>query len=169
MPAAIPLTPGIAETGSKEKFGSAAYVSPSRTSFWRTRNGIITIVVIALVIVGAVVGGAVGGTVGKKSNNKSLGGPTATGSDSSPSVAAVQPTSATINQGIGGADASQTAASASTTSPPLLSDGSGRPTSSLSGSGTFSLPFATSSIPAAGGAAVASDPSGGSEIVQQNS
>ncbi|KAF8840647.1 hypothetical protein BDN67DRAFT_626514 [Paxillus ammoniavirescens] len=82
--AVVPLTPGIAETGSREKFGSAA--PASRLSFWRTRNGIITIVVIAVVIVGAVVGGAVGGTVGKSSSNNNLGGSTGTSGDKSSSL-----------------------------------------------------------------------------------
>ncbi|KAF9235012.1 hypothetical protein BU15DRAFT_78473 [Melanogaster broomeanus] len=55
-PTAVPLTPGIAETGSREKLGSAAYAPAARQSFWRTRNGILTIVLIAIVVIGAVVG-----------------------------------------------------------------------------------------------------------------
>ncbi|KAF9221787.1 hypothetical protein BS17DRAFT_243641 [Gyrodon lividus] len=77
-PAVVPLTPGIAETGSREKLGSAAYTPASRQSFWRTRNGIITIVLIAVVIVGAVVGGAVGGTAGKNSSTSNIAGSTGT-------------------------------------------------------------------------------------------
>jgi len=68
---AVPLTPAIPENSSGEKFDSPVPLPTSKpkTSFWRTRNGIITLAVLALVVIGAVVGGAVGGTVGKKSNN----------------------------------------------------------------------------------------------------
>ncbi|KAG2112948.1 hypothetical protein BD769DRAFT_1673919 [Suillus cothurnatus] len=49
--------------------GATAYASRPTQSFWRTRNGKITIFVVAIVIIGAVVGGAVGGTVGKIGSN----------------------------------------------------------------------------------------------------
>ncbi|KAH7922476.1 hypothetical protein BV22DRAFT_1048848 [Leucogyrophana mollusca] len=42
---------------------------PTPQSFWRTRNGVITIALIALVVVGAVVGGAVGGTLSKHTSS----------------------------------------------------------------------------------------------------
>ncbi|KAG1796964.1 uncharacterized protein HD556DRAFT_1441138 [Suillus plorans] len=48
---------------------AATYASHPTKSFWKTRNGKITIFVIAIVVIGAVVGGAVGGTVGKISSN----------------------------------------------------------------------------------------------------
>lgn len=55
----------------KDVPGAATYTSRPTQSFWRTRNGKITIFVIAIVVIGAVVGGAVGGTVGKiSSSNK---------------------------------------------------------------------------------------------------
>ncbi|KAG7442071.1 uncharacterized protein BT62DRAFT_922889 [Guyanagaster necrorhizus] len=48
---------------------SAGSSSPlRRIPFWRTRKGIIIIVIAVIVVIGAVVGGAVGGTVGKSSN-----------------------------------------------------------------------------------------------------
>ncbi|KAG1857688.1 hypothetical protein DFJ58DRAFT_913412 [Suillus subalutaceus] len=68
--------------------GAATYASRPIQSFWRTRNGKITIFVIAIVVIGAVVGGAVGGTVGKISSNnnappKDITSSTSTASDSS--------------------------------------------------------------------------------------
>ena len=71
-PVTAPFVPAIAETSSGEKIGSPAYTTAaptSKPSFWRTRNGVITIFVILLIVIGAVVGGAVGGTVKKSSNN----------------------------------------------------------------------------------------------------
>lgn len=52
--------------------GAATYTSSPTQSFWRTRNGKITIFVIAVVVIGAVVGGAVGGTVGKIGSNNNI-------------------------------------------------------------------------------------------------
>ncbi|KAG1751756.1 hypothetical protein EDB19DRAFT_2035786 [Suillus lakei] len=49
--------------------GNASYASRPAQSFWRTRNGKITIFIVAIVVLGAVVGGAVGGTVGKIGSN----------------------------------------------------------------------------------------------------
>ncbi|KAG2112606.1 uncharacterized protein F5147DRAFT_771147 [Suillus discolor] len=53
----------------KDVPGAATHASHPPQSFWRTRNGKITIFVIAIVVIGAIVGGAVGGTVGKISSN----------------------------------------------------------------------------------------------------
>lgn len=56
------IVPGVAAT----------HASRPTQSFWRTRNGKITIFVVAIIIIGAVVGGAVGGTVGKTSSNNNI-------------------------------------------------------------------------------------------------
>ncbi|KAI5991184.1 hypothetical protein EDD15DRAFT_1119497 [Pisolithus albus] len=66
-PPAAPLHPvrqgpqvlASAENAPKEQFVDA---SKPRTSFWRSRRGIITIIGIIVVVIGAVVGGAVGAT-----------------------------------------------------------------------------------------------------------
>ncbi|KAI6023220.1 hypothetical protein BKA83DRAFT_4274106 [Pisolithus microcarpus] len=60
----VPLALAAAGNGSKEQF-IGAYASKPPTGFWRSRKGIITVVVIILVVIGAVVGGAVGGTTKK--------------------------------------------------------------------------------------------------------
>ncbi|KIK98382.1 hypothetical protein PAXRUDRAFT_823935 [Paxillus rubicundulus Ve08.2h10] len=125
--AIVPLTPGIAETGSREKISSAT--PASRLSFWRTRNGIITIVIIALVIIGAVVGGAVGGTAGKNSSNNLEGSTGSSGADTSvltppsttsaPLLSVPSITSSAGNQGVGaGGGASQVGSTSPTTSAP---------------------------------------------------
>lgn len=71
--------------------GAATYASRPTQSFWRTRNGKITLFVVAIVIIGAVVGGAVGGTVGKIGSNSNTppqsaatGGSTASGTSTGP-------------------------------------------------------------------------------------
>ncbi|KAK0502523.1 hypothetical protein EDD18DRAFT_695097 [Armillaria luteobubalina] len=58
---------------SKEHLPLSAESSPPsrRIPFWRTRKGIIIIVIAVIVVIGAVVGGAVGGTVGKSSSSNS--------------------------------------------------------------------------------------------------
>ncbi|KAK0218971.1 hypothetical protein IW262DRAFT_1483336 [Armillaria fumosa] len=58
---------------SKEHLPLSAESSPPlrRILFWRTRKGIIIIVIAVIVVIGAVVGGAVGGTVGKSSSGNS--------------------------------------------------------------------------------------------------
>ncbi|KAI6023221.1 hypothetical protein BKA83DRAFT_4274114 [Pisolithus microcarpus] len=63
----VPLVLAGAGNGSKEQFveSGGAYASKPPTGFWRSRKGIITVVVIILVVIGAVVGGAVGGTSAK--------------------------------------------------------------------------------------------------------
>jgi len=93
----ILLTPGIAETGSGEKIGPPVYTPEapkSQTSFWRTRNGVITVFVIVLIVIGAVVGGAVGGTV-KKSNNNNVQTTGTDGVSSSPSTSSTATESGT--------------------------------------------------------------------------
>ncbi|KAI6024386.1 hypothetical protein EDC04DRAFT_277993 [Pisolithus marmoratus] len=59
-----PLALTAIQNGSKEQFGESGgvYTLKARTGFWRSRKGIITVVVIVVVIIGAVVGGAVGGS-----------------------------------------------------------------------------------------------------------
>ncbi|KAI6023219.1 hypothetical protein PISMIDRAFT_153783, partial [Pisolithus microcarpus 441] len=66
-----------AENGSKGQFveSDGAYASKPRTGFWRSRKGIITIVVIILIAIGAVVGGAVGGTTSKSPSRTSYSTP----------------------------------------------------------------------------------------------
>ncbi|KAI9457858.1 hypothetical protein HD554DRAFT_2177548 [Boletus coccyginus] len=91
---AVPLTPD--ESG--EKLSSPPAPLKARTSFWRTRNGVITVFVISLIVIGAVVGGAVGGTVKKSTNNGN-----ATGVSSSSSVSSTSATgSAAETQGAAG-------------------------------------------------------------------
>ncbi|KAG2135355.1 uncharacterized protein EDB93DRAFT_1254272 [Suillus bovinus] len=75
-----------------------AHASRPAQSFWRTRNGKITIFVIAIVIIGAIVGGAVGGTVGKISSNNNApakNGPTSSTSTFSSGETTSIPTTAT--------------------------------------------------------------------------
>ncbi|KAH7882738.1 hypothetical protein F5I97DRAFT_312170 [Phlebopus sp. FC_14] len=111
-PNALPVTPGVAESGSREKFAPGApnsvYTPAPRKSFWKTRNGIITLAVITLVILGAVIGGAVGGTMGaKKNNNVVSGGTTGSQSDvpnassSIPLSSSSTATSSQAQQGVG--------------------------------------------------------------------
>ncbi|KAF9468381.1 hypothetical protein BDZ94DRAFT_1246651 [Collybia nuda] len=45
--------------------------------FWRTRKGMIIILVAGIIILGAIIGGAVGGTVGKKDPKGAIPGPSA--------------------------------------------------------------------------------------------
>lgn len=57
---------GITETNNRE---------PARKPpFWRTRKGILILVVLAVIIIGAIVGGAVGGTRSKKVEGSQTGG-----------------------------------------------------------------------------------------------
>ncbi|KAG8215455.1 hypothetical protein J3R82DRAFT_9071 [Butyriboletus roseoflavus] len=99
----VPLTLGVAEAGSGEKFSSPTHIPATpKPSFWRSRNGIITILVIVLVVVGAIVGGAVGGTVKKSSVNTV--GTTGTGSTSSSGITTAGVSNSSTNtasQGIG--------------------------------------------------------------------
>lgn len=74
LPQTIPSDTDVESSSlTREKIvpvaGAATYASHPTQSFWRTRNGKITIFVIAIVVIGAVVGGAVGGTVGKIGSN----------------------------------------------------------------------------------------------------
>ncbi|OCB85970.1 hypothetical protein A7U60_g6864 [Sanghuangporus baumii] len=50
---------------------STAIRSSTKTPWYKTRKGIIGLVILAIVIIGAVVGGAVGGTVGKNDDDNS--------------------------------------------------------------------------------------------------
>ncbi|KAH0834126.1 hypothetical protein J3R83DRAFT_11416, partial [Lanmaoa asiatica] len=110
-PLTVPLTPGIAETGLGEKLGAPTpAASKPRTSFWRSRNGIIAIVLIVLIVIGAVVGGAVGGTVKKSSNNSvsttGTGSTSSSGSSALPITPVSNSSEATATsantQGVGG-------------------------------------------------------------------
>jgi len=87
----------------KDVPGAATYASHPTKSFWRTRNGKITIFVIAIVVIGAIVGGAVGGTVGKiSSNNKAPQSvPTSSTTPSPPGETATTSIS-TTTQAVGG-------------------------------------------------------------------
>jgi len=107
-PGPVPLTPGIAETGSGpgEKLVSPTHTSAaakSPTSFWRTRKGVITVFIVVVIVIGAVVGGAVGGTV-KKSNNNTVGTTGTTGNTTSPtsSTSSTSTSTESATQGIGG-------------------------------------------------------------------
>lgn len=74
---------------------AATYASHPTKSFWRTRNGKITIFVIAIVVIGAIVGGAVGGTVGKISSNNNAPQSVPSGSSTSSSTSSSNETPAT--------------------------------------------------------------------------
>lgn len=98
-PVTVPLMQDAAENGSGEKFRAPTYPPSApkpHTSFWRTRNGIITIVLVVLVVIGAVVGGAVGGTVTKGSSNKVAASPSASASATATSAS---PTSTGTDDG----------------------------------------------------------------------
>ncbi|KAN0080216.1 hypothetical protein V8E55_009782 [Tylopilus felleus] len=98
-PVPVPVTPAIPETASREKLGSPVYApTKPRTSFWRTRNGIITIFAIVLIVIGAVVGGAVGGTIKKTKNVDTTG--TNESSSSGSSLPSSQSTPTHTGQGV---------------------------------------------------------------------
>ncbi|SJL06933.1 uncharacterized protein ARMOST_10275 [Armillaria ostoyae] len=90
---------------SKEHLPLSAESSPPlrRIPFWRTRKGIIIIVIAVIVVIGAVVGGAVGGTVGKSSSSSSNdaveGGGGGTQSGITPSSASSSGSGQGIEQG----------------------------------------------------------------------
>ncbi|KAG1750437.1 uncharacterized protein EDB91DRAFT_1244022 [Suillus paluster] len=115
------------ESNSQEKVvpGAVTNASPPTKSFWRRRNGIITIFVIVVVVLGAVIGGAVGGTVGKHSSTTSTNAASTT-------IPGVQPTSSAASGGAAPATdtptAAQPTAGRSTTT-------SSTPTSTLSSQG----------------------------------
>ncbi|KAL5478875.1 hypothetical protein ACEPAI_2152 [Sanghuangporus weigelae] len=73
---------------------STAIRSSTKTPWYKSRKGIIGLVILAIVIIGAVVGGAVGGTVGKDDDNNS---------DHSVSTVppVISPTSSSAEQGSG--------------------------------------------------------------------
>ncbi|KIK17139.1 hypothetical protein PISMIDRAFT_24965 [Pisolithus microcarpus 441] len=108
-----------AENGSKEQFveSGGAYTSKPRTGFWRSRKGIITVVVIILVAIGAVVGGAVGGTTSKSPSRTSYSTP------SSSSAATINPSQTTAPAAPN--DITTTSASPTPTSTPVDSSSPG--------------------------------------------
>ncbi|EIM84371.1 uncharacterized protein STEHIDRAFT_132732 [Stereum hirsutum FP-91666 SS1] len=67
----------------------------TKRPWYRTRTGIIAIVIIVLVIIGAVVGGAVGGTRHKSSNNAVVPSPTASASSSASGASSAESAGAT--------------------------------------------------------------------------
>jgi len=139
LPPTAPLTPAIPETVPGEKFASAPYIPQApepRTSFWRSRKGVITVVLIALIVIGAVVGGAVGGTVKKSSNNTTgTNNPGTSGSAPFTPISVSTSTSAAETQtgtqtGVGtGTETSQ--AIAGGTQPPFNTTSTSAPTQSV--------------------------------------
>ncbi|KAG2051078.1 hypothetical protein BDR06DRAFT_1010630 [Suillus hirtellus] len=98
---------------------AATYASHPTKSFWRTRNGKITIFVIAIVVIGAIVGGAVGGTVGKISSNNKAPQSVPTSSSTSSTASSGETATTTFSQPVGGgnsatAEGSSVAATPST-------------------------------------------------------
>ncbi|KAI6118434.1 hypothetical protein F5141DRAFT_619395 [Pisolithus sp. B1] len=87
-PAAPP--PTFVESGG-------AYASKSRTGFWRSRKGIMSVVV-TVVVIGAVVGGAVGGTIQKPSSSTETpeNTPLTTTTDLATATAALNPAASDI-------------------------------------------------------------------------
>lgn len=55
----------------KDEYVPVSTPAPSKPRWYKTRNGIIAIVIIAIIILGAVIGGAVGGTRGKGGSKSS--------------------------------------------------------------------------------------------------
>ena len=101
----MPLVPAIANAGSGEKLGSAGSIpaaTTSHTSFWRSRNGVIVIVLAVLIVIGAVVGGAVGGTIKKSSKVNSGTTKSASPSNSGLPITPVFVSTTASEQGIGG-------------------------------------------------------------------
>ncbi|KAJ8585653.1 hypothetical protein M405DRAFT_865233 [Rhizopogon salebrosus TDB-379] len=137
QPSPPPIAPRDIESFSKENIVPPTYAQKSTRSFWRSRNGVITMFVIAVVVLGAVIGGAVGGTVGKNSNNNVS--PTATaGIQPDPSFAS-SPTS------------SSSPPPTSSTPTPTLTGGSvtyssGQPSSAGVGSSTDSRSLDTTTV-----------------------
>jgi len=78
----------------KDEYATASTPLPPKRPWYKTRNGIIAIVVITIVVLGAVIGGAVGGTSGKGGNKNSQTtitaiSPTATASSGGAATAGV--------------------------------------------------------------------------------
>jgi len=78
----------------KDEYATASTPLPLKRPWYKTRNGIIAIVVITIVVLGAVIGGAVGGTSGKGGNKNSQTtitaiSPTATASSGGAATAGV--------------------------------------------------------------------------------
>lgn len=59
------------EAGHGKEYTPTPPAPVHATPWYKTRKGIIGLIILAIVIIAAVVGGAVGGTVGKNNNNKS--------------------------------------------------------------------------------------------------
>ncbi|KAI6125913.1 hypothetical protein EDD16DRAFT_1557093 [Pisolithus croceorrhizus] len=94
-----PQVPAAVEKGSKDQFveSGGAYASKSRTGFWRSRKGIMSVVV-TVVVIGAVVGGAVGGTIQKPSSSTETpeNTPLTTTTDLATATAALNPAASDI-------------------------------------------------------------------------
>jgi hypothetical protein len=131
QPSPPPIAPRDIESFSKENIVPPTYAQKSTRSFWRSRNGVITMFVITVVVLGAVIGGAVGGTVGKNSNNNVS--PTAgiqPGPASSPTSSSSPPPTSSAPTPTGGS----------------LSYSSSQPSAEV-GSSTNSLPLDTTTVP----------------------
>ncbi|OJA20263.1 hypothetical protein AZE42_04298 [Rhizopogon vesiculosus] len=129
-----PITHPDAERNSQERIAPTYAQKPTK-SFWRSRNGKITMFVVAILVLGAVIGGVVGGVVGKKKSSNTSANP----SSSSSATPSETSTGGQVSDG-----------SSTSTTPPSIgsgvadgSSGSGnRTTSSLS---LTSLPSSTPS------------------------
>lgn len=123
-----PVIPAAARSQTDLEAGHGKEYTPLptpayATPWYKTRKGIIAIVIVAIVIIGAVVGGAVGGTVGKSSNKSSnsgqapiAGNPSST---SSSAGAGIGSTSQGEGASIGGP--TSTSAAGTATEPPVAS------------------------------------------------
>ncbi|EPQ55618.1 hypothetical protein GLOTRDRAFT_121161 [Gloeophyllum trabeum ATCC 11539] len=132
----LPRSPVQAEQGlPPQEDPLYAFASPNnarRKSFWRTRNGIITIsVAVGIFILGAVLGGAIGGTARRRHQH----------SDYNTSPGASAPA---------GSDGSSTAALPSSTMSAPESGGDSTSMTAPQGTGGVSLPVGTSTSVAGG-------------------
>jgi len=128
QPTPPPITPRVTdiESFSKENIVPPIYAQKSTQSFWRSRNGFITMFVIAVVVLGAVIGGAVGETVGKNSNNGDIQTPGIQSDTPSSSLTSASPTarssssaSSTAPSGAGGNGAGFSSTSPTSSAGPL--------------------------------------------------
>ncbi|KAJ3480051.1 hypothetical protein NLI96_g8630 [Meripilus lineatus] len=118
VPPTVPLASNVdhAENGMRKQESYAKYADD--TPWYKTKKGLIGIVIVVIVVIAAVVGGAVGGTVGKSNNNDNNN---ATASSTGGSNG---PTSAAPEGNQGGAP---TSPAASSTGNPGASVGAGAP------------------------------------------
>ncbi|OAX38408.1 hypothetical protein K503DRAFT_770526 [Rhizopogon vinicolor AM-OR11-026] len=110
-----PITHPDAERNSQEKIAPTYAQKPTK-SFWRSRNGKITMFVVAVLVLGAVIGGIVGGVVGKKKSSNTSTNPSssssATSSETAPGLtfdtSTTSPTTATATVAVTATSTSST-------------------------------------------------------------